>query len=180
MGQNNIDLLFDKSPNISEWMPQHPPEVLGELLESRYMLPLTLPSDPRMLAAVPGRRPDPEHTPNLNHSSKKSMNGDIRNASRVRSSHRRVLDWVTKGRRLRHIGADMLDCIDGSSGSGRWTRRADADAQDEEATEGVQEPRSVSGDAGSEEDEEHPSHVHLTRLTRATSTRSRQGRGSTS
>jgi hypothetical protein len=49
--QHNIDLLFDQ--DAASWEPVRPPEVLGEFLDSRYMLPLLLPSDPVLLSATP-------------------------------------------------------------------------------------------------------------------------------
>lgn len=50
--QHSIDKLFDTSSDMSDWLPPKPPPVLGELLESRYMLPLVLPSDPQFLCAI--------------------------------------------------------------------------------------------------------------------------------
>src|SRR6267378_3243232 len=49
--QHNIDLLFGE--DATSWEPVRPPEVLGEFLDSRYMLPLLLPSDPVLLSAMP-------------------------------------------------------------------------------------------------------------------------------
>lgn len=77
---------------------------------------------------------------------------------------------------MRRFGPDMLDCIDGSSGTGRWVRRADADVHDEDVTEGVRSRR-ASMTGNSDEYGPHPSHVHLTTLARVASSRSRQGRG---
>ena len=42
--QHSIDNLFDRSHSQSEWEPAKAPQVLGELLDSRHMLPLFLPS----------------------------------------------------------------------------------------------------------------------------------------
>src|ERR1700761_8988075 len=50
--QHSIDKLFDTSSDMADWLPPKPPPVLGELLESRYMLPLVLPSDPQFLCAI--------------------------------------------------------------------------------------------------------------------------------
>ncbi|THH09469.1 hypothetical protein EW145_g1987 [Phellinidium pouzarii] len=176
--QNSIDLLFDKSPVKSVWSPQQPPEVLGELLESRYMLPLQLPSDPRMLAAVSGKKPEPEF---LNISvSRFSAKDGVRSLSRARSSNRGIFAWVTRARQMRHVRIEMLDWLDGSPGTGRWTRCADATDQDEEATEGMHYSSPDSATCDENEEEIRPSQVHLTRLTRAASSRSRQGRSATS
>ncbi|KAK0198200.1 DIL domain-containing protein, partial [Armillaria mellea] len=47
----NIDVLFEDDITAS-WEPPKPPQVLGELLDSRHMLPLLFPSNPLMLAAI--------------------------------------------------------------------------------------------------------------------------------
>ncbi|KAH8120285.1 DIL domain-containing protein [Phellopilus nigrolimitatus] len=176
--QSSVDLLFDKTLNQTEWTPQQPPEVLGELLESRYMLPLLLPSDPRMLGAVPGKKPEPERTPNLNASSiHRIANGNARSHSRT--SNRRVLDWVMKGKRMRYVRVELLDWLDGTAESGRWTRRADSDDQDEEVTEGGMHNSDSSSSPSDGEPEMRHNHVRLTRLARAPSSRSKQGRSGT-
>jgi hypothetical protein len=51
--QRGIDQLFDPDSNPSEWLPPKPPPILGELMESRHMLPLVFPSDSQMLRTVP-------------------------------------------------------------------------------------------------------------------------------
>lgn len=174
--RSNVDLLFDKSFDKSEWMPQQPPEVLGELLDSRYTLQLVLPSDPRMLSAIVSRKADHVHETDLKNRDRVLLARDhTRTPSNARTAHRRVLDWVTIERRVREVGTDILDCIDGYSGIGRWRRRAHADTQDEEATEGVRSRR-TSGSDGSDEERERHNHLHLTHLARAASSRSRQGR----
>jgi len=53
IAQQAIDNLFDRTFEKAEWQPAKSPEVLGELLDSRYMLPLLLPSDPAHLGALP-------------------------------------------------------------------------------------------------------------------------------
>ncbi|OCB88557.1 hypothetical protein A7U60_g4260 [Sanghuangporus baumii] len=169
--RSNVDLLFDKSSDKSEWTPQQPPEVLGELLESRYMLLLVLPSDPRMLSAVIWKRTDHGLGSNPNNPDRVSFGKEhVRTPGNARLSHRRVLDWVTKGRHLREVGTEILDYVDGSSGSGRWRRRAEIDTQDEEATEGVKS-RHASTSHGSDEERPRLNHVHLTSLARAASSR---------
>ncbi|EJD33454.1 hypothetical protein AURDEDRAFT_177463 [Auricularia subglabra TFB-10046 SS5] len=45
-----IDALFDRGIDKAQWTAPRPPEALGELLDSRCMLPLVLPSDPQLLA----------------------------------------------------------------------------------------------------------------------------------
>ncbi|WVW86391.1 hypothetical protein I302_108437 [Kwoniella bestiolae CBS 10118] len=50
-----IDALFDGSTALGEFIPQSSPECLGELLDSRYMLPFVLPHDNTYLIASPPR-----------------------------------------------------------------------------------------------------------------------------
>jgi hypothetical protein len=48
-----IDALFDGTTSLSDFVPQSAPESLGELLDSRVMLPFVLPSDDVFLVATP-------------------------------------------------------------------------------------------------------------------------------
>ncbi|KAL7424523.1 putative ankyrin-repeat protein [Cryptotrichosporon argae] len=48
-----IDALFDDSVALADFVPQSAPECLGELLDSRFMLPFLLPTDNSYLVAVP-------------------------------------------------------------------------------------------------------------------------------
>ncbi|WWC64820.1 uncharacterized protein I303_107434 [Kwoniella dejecticola CBS 10117] len=48
-----IDALFDGSVALGEFVPSASPECLGELLDSRYMLPFVLPADNTYLIACP-------------------------------------------------------------------------------------------------------------------------------
>lgn len=166
LGQYSIDLIFDRVRGRSEWLPQQPPEILGELLESRYMLPLLLPSDPRMLAAVPSRS-----------SEQRILKDEIRSASKVQFTSTGVLDWVTKGKKIRSVRVGILDWLDGSVGVGRWTRRMEADTQDENDSVRIQ--GSESSPSNDDETEREPNHVPLTRMTRVASRTSRHGRTST-
>lgn len=50
---SSIDALFDGSTQLAEWAPESPPECLGELLDSRFMLAFVLPSDADYLVARP-------------------------------------------------------------------------------------------------------------------------------
>lgn len=52
--QRFLDNLFDPDHPKSEWTCPKIPEPLGELMNSRYMLPLILPSDPARLCAAAG------------------------------------------------------------------------------------------------------------------------------
>ncbi|KAG9051555.1 hypothetical protein FS837_004065 [Tulasnella sp. UAMH 9824] len=59
--QRLIDNLFDPEHPKSEWTAPKPPEALGELMNSRYMIPLIFPSDPALIIASPSR--DALHPP---------------------------------------------------------------------------------------------------------------------
>lgn len=48
-----IEALFDGSVSLAEWMPETGPEALGELLDSRHMLPFLIPQDIEFLLARP-------------------------------------------------------------------------------------------------------------------------------
>ena len=48
-----IDSLFDGSTSLADFVPQSGPECLGELLDSRHMLPFALPQDNAYLVATP-------------------------------------------------------------------------------------------------------------------------------
>lgn len=48
-----VDLLFDQDVPLGQYEPPVAPESLGELLDSRYMLPFCLPSEVDLLAATP-------------------------------------------------------------------------------------------------------------------------------
>ncbi|WWC91930.1 uncharacterized protein L201_006882 [Kwoniella dendrophila CBS 6074] len=48
-----IDALFDGTVALGEFIPQSAPECLGELLDSRFMLPFLLPNDNSYLIASP-------------------------------------------------------------------------------------------------------------------------------
>ncbi|KAF9044627.1 hypothetical protein BDZ89DRAFT_1059099 [Hymenopellis radicata] len=117
-GQQSIDMLFDKDERNSTWEPVKPPQVLGELLDSRHMLPLLFPSDPRLLAAVPTRlpladdsrrRPSPLLTP------------DSRSESFSIASQQRPL-WRSRHKKVRQVGASTLKWVDGIRSASRWGR----------------------------------------------------------
>jgi hypothetical protein len=49
----DIDSLFDPNVALGEYTPPTAPECMGELLDSRFMLPFSLPSDVDLLVATP-------------------------------------------------------------------------------------------------------------------------------
>ncbi|GAW06078.1 Dilute domain-containing protein [Lentinula edodes] len=116
--QEAIDLLFDQGTEKSNWEPAQPPQVLGELLDSRYMLPLIFPSDPRMLSARPGKIPvheddkrSPLPTPD-----------PTRSASRASNGSRGAMTWHSRSHKVRDISSGALKWIDGAVSASRWGR----------------------------------------------------------
>ncbi|THH33516.1 hypothetical protein EUX98_g669 [Antrodiella citrinella] len=175
--QRNIDMLFDRSQAKSAWEPPTPPEVLGELLDSRHMLPLLLPSDPKLLGAVPSTHPPvSELKPHsLTHG---------RNVSQASLGSRGAMSWQLNSKKLRDVGMSTLQWVDGAVSAARWYRRAQVQIADEEEEERHPPPPysfddlQPSSDAG-DESAEYSSSFHFTPLTRKPSARSRGGRAST-
>ncbi|CAL1695236.1 unnamed protein product [Somion occarium] len=174
--QRNIDMLFDRNQEKSTWEPAKPPDALGELLDSRYMLPLLLPSDPRYLGAIPGKRSAIEEK-------RRSLpSSDIRrSASQASFGSRGSLAWRMNSRKLRDFSAGTLRWVDGSRSAARWFRPHFEDEHEDEDEKAPPPPYSSinPGDADTlDGDAEKPGHtIHLTSLTRKSSNRSR-GRAS--
>ncbi|TFK57015.1 hypothetical protein OE88DRAFT_1619695 [Heliocybe sulcata] len=155
--QRNIDLLFDGTQDLAVWEPAKPPQVLGELLDSRYMLPLVFPSDPRMLAAVPAKpHADEDHV------------DDGKTSSPERSRN-----WRLRSRRVREIGVETLRWVDGLRSAARWTRRPEPLEEDEDARVRNYSDGSSDGsvDLQAHEENEETATSHVTRFTRKPSTR---------
>ncbi|TFK41250.1 DIL domain-containing protein [Crucibulum laeve] len=166
--QHNIDLLFERTDDQTTWEPMKSPQALGELLDSRYMLPLLFPSDPRLLAAIPVKGPFLEDV------GQSSQHGALR-TSGSRSSSRasarsRGLPWRSRNRKVREIGVATLQWVDGVRSAARWGRPVDPDydPDDEE-----QPPPSYTSDDPNEEDLTMRINTHITPLTRKPSGRSR-------
>jgi len=129
--QQSIDILFDRSVDKSTWEPVRPPQALGELLDSRHMLPLLFPSNPRLLAALPGHMIHPED-------SKRTSMQSSRSDSDKSSSHTNAPEpftWRSRNRKVREIGIEILQWVDGVRSASRWGRSLvhDFEGGDEEA-----------------------------------------------
>ena len=124
--QKSIDMLFDRLQGKSSWEPAKPPEALGEFLDSRYMLPLFFPSDPRMLAALPGKLPVAagEFKPNAKNS------GPIE-AAPASVGSRGPLDWTLDGKKVRDVGVGILAWVDGVAYTSKWTKPAEIEPDEE-------------------------------------------------
>lgn len=175
--QNNVDLLFDRAQGVEAWKAPQPPEVLGELLESRYMLPLLLPSDPRFLSAIYGQPSKSTTGSPRSSSSMQKLNGRSRSRS-PRSTP--CLRWVPASKQIRQVKLDLLDRIDGNMGLYRWSRRSATIVDDDDAMDRSDDAsETASSIQENYERDEQSSHVRLTRMARAPSSRSRHGRNGT-
>ncbi|TFL06741.1 DIL domain-containing protein [Pterulicium gracile] len=124
--QQGIDLLFDREQDGSAWEPVQPPQVLGELLDSRYMLPLAFPSDSRLLAALPVSDLLAQDDP------LKTATPDFRSFSRASSRIRGAMSWKSRTKRVREISAGALKWVDGAASASRWERQLPPDDEDEQ------------------------------------------------
>lgn len=126
MAQRAIDDLFSRTFDKSEWQPAKPPPVLGELLDSRHMLPLLLPTDPVHLGALPVLPKDRSKRESglrfgaamslrpispSGHSRSGSHAGSqagSRSGSRTSIGNRGALEWLSRTRKLRVLDRSML------------------------------------------------------------------------
>lgn len=113
--QKSIDNLFSRTFDRSEWVPPKPPAVLGELLDSRHMLPLLLPSDPIHLGALP-ILPKEKHLENDGSKVENSRPSSV-NSSRSRG----CMEWSSRTRKLRVVGTEILSLMGETfHPGGRW------------------------------------------------------------
>jgi hypothetical protein len=155
-------MLFERTQETPPWEPAKPPQVLGELLDSRYMLPLLFPSDPRMLAALPGKIPLSDDS---KRETRQEPNGKWRTTSLASVENRRMT-WRSRNRKLREVGIGSLKWVDGVRSAARWGRPQEPDGQTHYAS-----------DDSNPSDEELGIITHITPLTRKPSGRSK-GRSS--
>ncbi|KAF8971413.1 DIL domain-containing protein [Flammula alnicola] len=164
--QQSIDTLFDKTSDISTWEPVRPPQALGELLDSRYMLPLLFPSDPRLLAALPGK------TAVLDDNKRASMQSfhSSSDKSSGRASVTSVpLPWISRNRKVREVGVGTLQWVDGIRSASRWGRPVAPD-YDPEDEDGALHPFSQEE---AEDESTIQVNTHITPLTRRPSGRAK-------
>jgi len=125
--QQSIDVLFDKTMDISLWEPVRPSQALGELLDSRHMLPLLFPTDPKLLAALPAKKIVFEENKRTSRQSF-SSNSDKSLAS---SNAVNSFSWVSRNRRVREVGAHVLQWVDGIRSASRWGRPVAPDYEED-------------------------------------------------
>ncbi|KAG6841911.1 hypothetical protein C0991_005091 [Blastosporella zonata] len=152
LGPHSIDILFGTHEETQKWEPTKPPPALGELLDSRYMLPLLFPSDPRLLAALP-RKPSPSDEEKRDKTNNKT-------AERMRN-----VPWRFRNRRLREVGVGALQWVDGVRSAARWVRRSTMDEDGEDSLQ----PTVYASDAEAEPNLKIS--THATPLTRQPSVR---------
>lgn len=114
-------MLFDRTQEKSAWEPAKAPQVLGELLDSRYMLPLLLPTDPRLLAASLGPAPDADEKRRS-----AQLIAEGRSASRASAGSRGSLAWRSRSRKVRELDMDALQYVDGVRSASRWRKVVEA------------------------------------------------------
>lgn len=113
--QKSIDDLFSRTSEKSEWRPPKSPDVLGELLDSRHMLPLLLPSDPVHLGALP-ILPKEKHLDGYTSKAENSRPSSINSAK-----GRGCMEWSSRPRKLRIVGTEILNLMgEPSYPGGRW------------------------------------------------------------
>ncbi|EGO28334.1 hypothetical protein SERLADRAFT_445839 [Serpula lacrymans var. lacrymans S7.9] len=116
--QHCIDLLFQQREEAAPWEPAKPPQVLGELLDSRYMLPLLFPSDPRMLSVS-----SVTSISVITSSQQSAQRSDTGcSISRAGVRNKGVVDWRSQSRKVRDIGIEALQQVDGIRYTARWMR----------------------------------------------------------
>ncbi|KAG6334044.1 hypothetical protein ID866_5047 [Astraeus odoratus] len=162
--QHGIDLLFDRTFDKSGWEPARAPQVLGELLDSRHMLPLFLPSDPRRLAASPMKKYVADYARRLT-----GHRTDGRGDSQWNSQG--PMGWKCCGRQVRNISIQTLRWMDGLKPSSSWGRPIEfhyVDSDDEEPSSPASETKILRIDTNVPR-----TSSHSTPLTRKPSARSR-------
>ncbi|KAJ2920383.1 hypothetical protein MD484_g178, partial [Candolleomyces efflorescens] len=121
--RQSIDLLMDKNQEAVIWEPPKPPQVLGELLDSRYMLPLLFPSDPQYLAALPSKcfleTGDASQPQSATISPAPSVRGSMDMGKPG------PFQWRSRHRKIREIGVGVLQWVDGAHSASRWSRPID-------------------------------------------------------
>jgi hypothetical protein len=156
----SIDALFETMPHKSPWAPPRPPQVLGELLDSRYMLPFTLPSDPRLLGALPRKYSVTRDEKRVS----TEVNGHIHKESGKGLENRGFLAWRSHDRKLRELSVTSLQFVDGIRSAARWTRTVQANDEDGEERENLCSDDSRSCQSGDPQFDNSDSHI--TPLTR--------------
>jgi hypothetical protein len=140
---NSIDVLFDRENGRTAWEPVKPAPALGELLDSRFMLPLLLPSDPKLLAATPSR--SVEMDPPAIKSPPSAVIDDFEVSSGSDREHG-VFSYRCRTKKLRDVGVDTLQWVDGYRAAARFLRPVHLEEDEIERPETPRHPDDVSRD----------------------------------
>ncbi|KAH6917480.1 DIL domain-containing protein [Coprinopsis sp. MPI-PUGE-AT-0042] len=143
--RNGIDLLLDRDQDRSWWQPIRAPQALGELLDSRHMLPLLFPDDPKLLAAHPSRAfledvtrgaTSPASTLSPPGSAKSSI--DLGNPGGP-------LLWRSRDSQVRDVDPHVLQILDGPHTASQWWKNYDLplDLEDHQDHDNVASPERV-------------------------------------
>jgi hypothetical protein len=177
--RQSIDLLLDKEQEITFWEPPKPPQVLGELLDSRYMLPLLFPFNPRLLAALPSKAFLDMNVPGSQPPSA-SLSPPSNPKGSIDFGRPGPLLWRSRNRKIREAGVGALQWVDGLHSASRWWRpldhtlHDDVEGQDDShahGPEGAGESEAVHG--GEEQDNTLRVETQFTPFTRKPSIRSK-------
>ncbi|KAI6047706.1 DIL domain-containing protein [Pisolithus marmoratus] len=113
--QHGIDPLFNRTFDKSMWVPLKAPQVLGELLDSRHMLPLFLPSDPRQLSATPDKTHVEEYA-------KRLVSSRLDAHSAGYGSTHGPMGWKRRSYKVRNVSIQTLRWIDRLKAPSSWGR----------------------------------------------------------
>ena len=167
----SIDVLFDRAFDKSLWEPASPPRALGELLDSRFMIPLAFPSDPRLLAALPGKQTPASDgkwaSAHTNTHSDRVLNNGTPYLS---------LSWRSRNRKIRDIGVQLLRWVDGTNSAAKWGRSLphEYEREDDGNKPVIPDPWNVHQNEGSDADIQADTHeFQATPLTRRPSGRAK-------
>jgi hypothetical protein len=174
--QHDIDLLFGTPRESRIWEPARPPPALGELLDSRYMLPLLFPSDPRMLAAVSIDRVSGDEKLDKRRSARIMPNARSTDSN---IGNRTMLQWRLRNRKVREVGVEALQWVDSNRSAPHWAESFELPLEDEDDQD--RPPPSYASDDPNDTARSGNSQSHSTPLTRKPSARSkgRQSLGTT-
>ncbi len=145
-GATTIDALFDGTVALVDFIPQSAPECLGELIDSRFMLPFLLPRDNVYLVATP-----PADTAYQKISPQPALISDGSSHSRAPSrssfSSSRPMGWtVPSSRKLREIPPDFFT----------WLKDRKAEVRHNKHARQKETPAIVNGLLGPLRKEIHP------------------------
>lgn len=162
--QQSVDSLFDKTFDVTLWEPTRPPQALGELLDSRYMLPLLFPTNPRLLAALPGKKLLLDDSKRF---SLQSLSSNSDKSTSRGSDTPTSLAWKLRNRKVREVGIGTLQWVDGIRSASRWGRPVAHDYEPEGEGDHLDDQKQDATESAIHVN------IHITPLTRKPSGRSK-------